>query len=141
MKNDIKNEIQRSATQAQYGVVPIPFHKHTGNDSPKISYNSLTDLPTSSQTSYGGYIEANGTVGGGFPLPTGWTSVKNSTGDYTITHNLNTGDYVVTAICANGGAVIAVGPSGRTANSVTFVTYTLTGVQVDQPFMFILLTT
>lgn len=31
-------------------------------------------------------------------LPTGWSVVKNSTGNYTVTHNLNRTDYSVAAM-------------------------------------------
>lgn len=43
---------------------------------------------------FAGVVASDGT---GVILPTGWTSVQNGTGDYTITHNLGSGSYVVVA--------------------------------------------
>lgn len=41
---------------------------------------------------YGGMINDSGTV---IALPSGWSSVRNSTGNYTVTHNLGSAGYVV----------------------------------------------
>ena len=72
-------------------------HRHTGTDSPKVSYLDLTNVPapTIPQTYYTGVVTSNAA---GTPFPTGWTVVNGSTGEYTITHNLGTTDYTVSAL-------------------------------------------
>lgn len=49
--DQISKHIQDALNKREYdnafGVSLIPYHEHTGTDSPKISYNDLTDLPTS----------------------------------------------------------------------------------------------
>lgn len=62
-------------------------HMHKGTDKTKV-------LPASGSKLYGGYVNGAGTAGANFP--SGWTVAKTAgqpTGDYTVTHNLNTTKY------------------------------------------------
>lgn len=77
--------------KSQFSVSAIPNHLHDNIGSPKISYKNLTNIP--SETSFGGSVASSGTA---TFLPKGWTSVRNATGDYTITHNLKLTNYSVT---------------------------------------------
>lgn len=64
-------------------------------------------------TVFAGIIEADGTA---IILPAGWTSVRNSVGNYTITHNLNTTiPFMVTFAPMNGH--FRCSQNNRTANS------------------------
>lgn len=45
----------------------------------------------------GAWVDTGATVDAVF-MPTGWSVVKNSTGNYTVTHNLNRTDYSVAAM-------------------------------------------
>lgn len=102
------------AIGAQFQPVPTPVHFHDGMNTPKISYNNLTDLPAAVTTnSYGCSINSDGTG----TLPTGWSSAL-ATGDYTITHNLGTTSYGV-AITMNGDTQVAAPHWTKSTN--TFV--------------------
>lgn len=59
---------QASQAQQQYQVPATPFHRHTGVDSPQISYNDLLNKPTISVTIPAGLISAYG----GTSAPTGY---------------------------------------------------------------------
>jgi len=63
------------------------------------------------------------TDGSGFQLPSGWTSAKNSTGNYTVTHNLGHTDYGLIAH-ARG---VSVNPkeiqTNRATNTITVYTF------------------
>jgi len=43
---EVNNLIEQYASDAKYGVAHVPAHAHTGVDSQKISYNNLTDIPS-----------------------------------------------------------------------------------------------
>ena len=60
-------------------------------------------IPTGLRSIFSGSVASNGTA---TSLPTGWTSTKDSTGVYTVTHNLGSASYAV--------VVTAVGPNNIT---------------------------
>lgn len=108
----------------------------------------LPSPPTPAATVYGGYVNANGTSG--TPFPSGWTSsvgTGGSVGRYTITHNLGTTNYVVTATASEIGSFTAAISSifDISSNSFEIVWYTPNGstswTPTDQAFDFILLPT
>lgn len=45
---------------------------------------------------YGGAVNSDGTAG--TPFPSGWSSTKPSTGNYTITHNFGNTNYTIAAL-------------------------------------------
>jgi hypothetical protein len=59
-----------------------------------------------------------------------WTSVKNGTGDFTITHNLNTTNYVVTPI-ADNTSTPSLFTITRTANNFNIKCFNTSGVLTD----------
>lgn len=76
--------------------------------------------------------------GSGITIPSGWTSTHNSTGDYSVTHNLNIGatKYVVVASIGIGIRFLAV--SLQTSTRFDINTYDKTGTLADGPFQFTL---
>lgn len=109
----------------------IATHIHNGGESQRINYNTdIIGIPTSI---YAGYVNSDGTAGN---LPTGWTSSKTGTGQYTITHNLNTAKYT-----ANATAYATVAFPKYNAvnvNDVQFVWLTDTATLTDTRFYFTL---
>lgn len=73
----------------------MQLHRHYGSD-------GTQQLAMGSPT-YGGQVNSDGTVGTFFP--TGWTSTKNSTGKYTVTHTLGTANF---ALVANAYNVVTI---------------------------------
>lgn len=55
-----------------------------------------TWISLGTDTSYGGKVTSNAA---GSPFPSGWSLEHPSTGNYTITHNLGTNNYVVVVMC------------------------------------------
>lgn len=79
---------------------------------------------------YVGYVQFDGTA---VRLPSGWTSVKNSTGSYTVTHNLGTTNYVVILTGAAINTVATV--ETRTTIDFSYLT-TVSGTGSDHSVMF-----
>lgn len=109
-------------------------HKHTGTDR-----TQKLEAATGAEV-YGGTVAANGTE---VALPTGWSSAKNATGSYTVTHNLGHTDYAVTVSPASNSLRVAQIGSGHPEadefDVFTFKTDTL--AQEDLRFTFILVVT
>ena len=63
-----QNVFDKSLNDSQFGVSAIPYHQHTGTDSPQISYNNLTDQPSFLTSNISGAILAYG----GSTAPTGY---------------------------------------------------------------------
>lgn len=86
-------------------------------------------------TAYAGYLN-NGTA---VLLPTGWTSGKNGTGDYTVTHNLGTTNYAVAVTAVANADYLCMLKSSPSTNSFTIVvTRADGGANVDVDLNFIL---
>jgi len=92
------------------------------------------DMQGEEQMTFAGRVAAAGTS---VRLPTGWSSVKNSTGDYTVTHNLGTGNYTITCeMLGNTGEWYVY---SLAANSFGIRTYNLnTTTLTDKQWMFIM---
>lgn len=71
------------------------------------------------------------------PFPTGWSSAKNATGDYTVTHNLGDNNYVVVFSTDDDDSVACL--DLRQSNSFNVTITDLAGVAADQDFYFILM--
>lgn len=72
-------------------------------------------------------------------IPSGWTVTRNSQGNYTITHNLNSSAYSViggTIVSASGTFLFNV--KALTANTFTISTVSLSDVETDVRFSCIL---
>lgn len=142
LKKQINTQIQATRTQAGYGMSLIAKHKHTGLDAPKVSYNDLTDLPTSGSGTFAGSLNADASVNF---LPTGWTASVGTGGQvgvYTITHNLGTTSYAVVYTILGTFHITIANLESVGANSFKLVFYTQTGgiswSNADTPFNFIL---
>lgn len=85
---------------------------------------------------FGGSVSSAGVATN---LPLGWTSSKTATGNYTITHNLNTTAYAVTITAFAAASPFKVA-NVLTQTSTTFtVDTTLAGADTDSAFYFILM--
>jgi len=104
---------------------------------------ALTDAPPGGTTPgavYPGYVGADGSTGN--RLPSGWSAVKNSAGNYTVTHNLGLADLTRLAV-----AITAIGTAGNkasqqrtssTGNAFTYETVDSgTGTLTDEAVSFI----
>lgn len=108
----------------------------------KLSKNKYGDTPTDSlQLTPKGYVDAKifwGTVasdGTAGTLPSGWTSVRNSVGNYTVTHNLGVANGVV--VTSKLDIVMAV-MNTMGINSFNVIFYNTAPTQTDTAFVFLL---
>jgi hypothetical protein len=88
MRDITREEIRRASGADQYGLNQTTFHTHNNLDSPPIFLPTLT---------YVGKIPAVPVASGeNYFLPQGWSvELFGASGEYRITHNLNTRDYAV----------------------------------------------
>lgn len=66
-------------------------------------------------------------------IPAGWSMVRNSAGDYTITHNLNTLFYSVFSSCQSTTAA-HINQYASTNNTCSIRTYNTAGTATDMQF-------
>lgn len=96
-----------------------------------------TELVTKAQLDakvYGGRVSSTGTA---TYLPSGWSSVRNSVGSYTVTHNLGTTSYASTPSVENASNLTA-GISAIATNTFTVIVATTAAVLTDQAWTFVL---
>lgn len=84
--------------------------------------------------SYGGRVAADGTA---ISLPTGWSSAKTGTGQYTVTHNLGHTVYAV-ALTSLDNNLSTVNLKAINNNTFTLITWNNTPTNTDLPFSFVL---
>ena len=97
--------------------------------------NSALALKFDAAKVYHGRITNAGTV---LRLPAGWTVVRNSTGVYTLTHNLGTDNY--TPIIGGGSGQVPFRKYyTRDANTVIVQTFDLSSVAADKHWTFMIL--
>lgn len=116
------------------------FSKRIGDtptDAFQLVPKKYVDDAVLSAGGYSGRVDSGGAAG--TPFPTGWTSVKNSTGNYTVTHNLGTTAYAPVVSAVGSTAVTARVP-GINANNVQVYTTDSAGSLVDSAFSFIIKT-
>lgn len=125
---------KNSATGNQFIPTPVRAHRHTGQDSLQVDYNSLLNKPTTTSSAFAGSVHSSGTA---TFLPTGWTSSVGGMGGfhYTITHNLGTTSYAAAFTVAGPGVVLSLTPS---ASSFDVVVCDLGGSPQNFAFTFIL---
>lgn len=111
-----------NSQQSPYAPAKVPFHTHNGVDAPPVFQSTFT---------YIGFIGLDGTVG---ILPDGWSVNHDSTGDYIITHNLNTFSYSVVASPVGNSLLLDV----TTSNNIVEFTWS-SGSATDTAFYFILI--
>lgn len=107
-----------------------PKYGDTPTDVLQLANKKYVDSHT-----FAGAFSSTGTA---LNLPRGWTVTKNSTGNYTVTHNIGNASYSVVATTTSDLAIASAIPS--LANSFTIVVRSLTGggVPVDASTFFIL---
>lgn len=102
-----------------------------------LTSNGASALPTwQGPKTYGGVVTSTGTAG--TPFPSGWTAGKNATGDYTVTHNLGTTNYVVVGSAISGGKILLWSQSSSDGNQFNILTFNTAGTSTDTTFSFIL---
>lgn len=119
----VREEISKSNSGGRFNIQNLPYHTHNGVDAPF----ALQPLVT-----YIGLIGFHGTVG---ILPTGWTAVYGSTGQYQVTHNLGTIQYVVVASAAGNAAFVDITNDDKL---VEFDWFNAASAAQDTPFYFTL---
>lgn len=125
----VRQEMQESKSGSRFGLNPIQRHVHNGVDSPYAFQPSIT---------YGGFIESDGAVS---LLPKGWLCEQVSTGNYTITHNLNSQLYFVVASAqqSTNAVVTPVIESFQNTTSFGWFVYDSGGpIALDTAFNFLL---
>lgn len=107
-----------------------------------VNHALITDVTVA--THYAGYVDG---AAAAVDLPAGWTCVRNSTGNYTITHNLGLASGLKLAVAITPNALVSntgridTG-AGTTANKFTATTYTSSsGAAADSAFFFVAKTT
>lgn len=118
-KNDIEQRIKKLERL-------MAFHKHLGSD--------LTQKITTGSTAYSGLVTSAGAAS--TPFPTGWTVIKNSTGNYTVTHNLGNTNYGV-CVTVSDGVVNFLITNNRTSTTFDVLTYNSSFSSNDRSFYFI----
>ena len=96
-----------------------------------------TELVTKGQLDtkvYGGQVNSAGTA---VYLPTGWSSVRNAAGNYTITHNLGTTSYAP-VVSLNGSTTLSITAITINANNFSVIAFVpASGVNTDSAFNFV----
>lgn len=100
-------------------------HRHLG----------ITDKTQRLAIGYAGEVASDGST---VLLPPGWSAVKDSTGTYTITHNIGDTRYAIVLTCSNDVLGIASVVS-LAANSCQVKTYSSAASLADRQFTFVVL--
>lgn len=111
----------------------VKFAQRKVGDTPTDD-NQLVPKKYCDTRSFGGQVASDGTA---TALPTGWTSSKPGTGQYTVTHNLGTTSYGVAALAIDANWR-TINCSAITANSFSVITWNATPANADLPFTFVL---
>lgn len=124
----------------QFGVAKVPYHIHNGTDSPEI---------VSPSVSYIGFIPYEApydtTATLQFCIPGGWSARQDSTGVYTVVHNLggitnsNFYSFVANATQSTNNVVTPVVTMFENEVTVSWFD-TATQLAIDTSFCFILTT-
>lgn len=131
----IQQLVQQELNSFQGGVNGQNMHHHTGQDSLKVNYDDLDNLPSSGGV-FGGKVNSDGTAGS--PFPTGWTSSDLGSSYYEITHNLGTTNYsIALTIYASVGFII-LGAGDVAANTFRVRTFDTSSASSDRAFYFLL---
>ena len=110
-------------------------HRHTGTDSPKVSYLDLKDVPTSAGFYPGSIVgDAAGPV-----FPTGWSITYVSGPPYwQVNHTLGTADYVIIASATEaGGTPITANWYDKTSTSFRLYANSSAGGSVEANIDFV----
>ena len=83
---------------------------------------------------YSGEVDSAGVS---VSLPSGWSCVRNSVGNFTITHNIGSTSYSFVASTRSGGGIVR-NANPANANSVNYTVLNTSGAAVDNDVTFIL---
>lgn len=121
----------------------IRFYTDADPYSTNVDNRPLLDLVTN-QNMVAGVIDTItlgrvDVTGAGSPttnaIPTGWTVTRNSAGNYTITHNLNTLAYSVGGTCFHATTPYVLFVTNYSLNTFTVSTVNLSGTATDVRFV------
>lgn len=113
------------------------FSKKKLGDTPTEALQLANKHYVDSHTGVKGYFGSVASDGTAVSLPVGWTSVKNGSGDYTVTHDLGTNNVGVTVNPMTAFGITKITAVGANSFEVQFVNDS--GSTVDSTFIFILL--
>lgn len=113
------------------------FYEHTHKGFDRSKQLPPVVFPTQVGKSYPGVVLSGGTAG--TPFPSGWSITHIGTGDYKITHNLNSGSYaIVPVLFASTNLFINI--NNQNVNDVEVFIKNAAGTATDATFHFILVT-
>lgn len=130
-----KEEVQTMIDKTLKGSFTYRRVGDTPTDALQLTPKSYVDKSVASSGGYAGRVDSAGVAG--TPFPAGWTSVRNSLGSYTVTHNLGTTAYAPVVSAVGSTAVTARVPTIAN-NSVQVFTTDATGSLADSAFSFII---
>jgi hypothetical protein len=167
MEDELENKIRKIAqevvdtqsTANQFAVSDTSFHTHNGMDSQQLRFTKMSDVPNSYHGKVGYVATVNSTEtglefdaissphiywgivaidGSAVKLPTGWTSTRNSIGDFTVTHNLALGadSYAIVANSTTDFGINKNATIGTNSFEIVIVDYN--GNLLNTGFVFIL---
>ena len=131
VRDIVRQELSQANAAARFQINPIQRHIHNNLDSPYVFQPTMT---------YIGYVGYDGST---ILLPKDWTVEKISTGFFTVTHNLNTLQYAVTASPAQstnetGEPVIETFDTTVDINWFNYSNGAVSPIAFDTSFYFIL---
>lgn len=129
----VKEEIQVEGSSALAQTIGLKVSENIQNVN-NTYYQGQVDFPQPSVVGFGKVTSA-----GAKSIPffsDKWSVAKNSSGNYTITHNLGVTNYVP-IITASDTASRTICVSGETSTKFDVETYTDAGTQTDTAFYFI----
>jgi len=89
IRSIVQDEIRRSSGGSRFGVQNVQYHTHNGIDSKPVFSPTITYVGKIPQVPIASFLQ--------YFLPIGWSvELFGATGEYRITHNLNTTNYAVT---------------------------------------------
>lgn len=136
------NFVAASGAAATFMVLPPGYKMILVKQGTNV-WIAITDAPptgTAVGAVYAGYVGADGSTGN--RLPSGWSATKNSTGNYTVTHNLGLADLTRLAVGLSciGTAGNKAAQQRSTGTGNTFIVETVdsgTGTLTDEAFSFV----
>jgi len=128
-----REEIQNEGSSALAQTLGLKVSR-TPSNANDTYYQGQVDFPQPSVVGFGKVTSA-GAKSTPF-LSDRWTVAKNSSGNYTITHNLGITNYVP-IVTASDTASRTICVSGETSTKFDVETYTDAGTQTDTAFNFI----
>ena len=127
-KREIENMIDVRVARA------MEFETRKRGDTPTDANQLTPKQYVDSKGVFAGYVDSAGDEGS--PFPTNWTSQKDATGQYKITHNLGSSAYAVGTIADDTTAFLVL--TGKMDNEFQIWTYDSSSTLANRGFYFLL---